>query len=193
MRLFVALWPSEEVLDALGEAVRRGRRHEPRLRWTHSAEWHLTLVFLGDVGEDQVPALTDALHRALDGHTAPELTLDGWGTFPDRGADASVFWAGVDGTLDGVVDDLTSAARTSGVPVGSRPFVPHLTLARARPPRPPGDILRALGDLPRIGWRADRVDLVESRPARADRYRTARTWRLPWGGDSQRASERGTP
>lgn len=192
MRLFVALWPPQEVLDALGEAVRRGRGHEPGLRWTRREEWHLTLLFLGEVADERVPGLADALERALHGRSAPELALDGWGTFPRSDGPASVFWAGVAGPLDGLVHDLSAVARTNEVPVASRPFVPHLTLARAGPPRSPAGILRALGDPPRVGWRADRIDLVESRPGRADRYRTARTWRLPWDGEHQRAPERGT-
>ena len=192
MRLFVALWPPEEVLAALGEAVHRGRRHEPGLRWTRSGEWHLTLLFLGEVADERVPGIADALENALHGHPAPRLALDGWGVFPRNDGPASVFWAGVAGPLDELVHDLTAVARKNGVPIASRPFVPHLTLARARPSRSPGGILRALGDPPRVGWRADRVDLVQSRPGRADRYRTARTWRLPWDGEYQRVPERGT-
>ena len=193
MRLFVALWPSKKALGVLAEAVRRGRRHDPDLRWTRVEEWHLTLLFLGEVPEDRVPCLTEALESALGGHPALDLALDGWGTFPQRGGRASVFWVGVEGEgLLELAHDLREAARSVGVPIESRPFVPHLTLARARPPRSPDEILRALGASPTIGWRADRIDLVQSRPGRADRYRTVRTWRLPWGSDSQRTSERGT-
>ncbi|SIO85441.1 RNA 2',3'-cyclic phosphodiesterase [Nocardiopsis sp. JB363] len=192
MRLFVALWPPPEVIDALEETVRRTRRHSPELRWTRSEEWHLTLLFLGEVVDERVPRLADALGECLHGRPAPDLTLDGWGTFPRNSGSASVFWAGVGGPLDGLVHDLTTAARTNDVPVASRPFVPHLTLARARPPRSPAGFPHTLGEPPRVGWRADRVDLVESRPGRADRYRTVRTWRLPWEGESQRAPECGT-
>lgn len=181
MRLFVALWPSQEVLDVLAEAVRRGRGRSPELRWTRAGEWHLTLLFLGEVPEEGVPALTETLGRVLRGRHALDLTLDGWGTFPQRAGHACVFWAGVGGEgLAELVRDLRGAARSAGVAVESRPFVPHLTLARARPARSPEATLRALGGLPPIGWRADRIDLVESRPGRADRYRTVRTWE--WAG-----------
>lgn len=193
MRSFIALWPAPEVLDVLTEAVRRGRRHGSDLRWTRAEEWHLTLLFLGEVPEERVPGLTGALENALGGHPALDLALAGWGTFPQRGGRASVFWAGVEGEgLLELVHDLREAARSARVPIESRPFVPHLTLARARPPRSPDEILRALGASPTIGWRADRIDLVQSRPGRADRYRTVRTWGLPWGSDSQRTPKRGT-
>ncbi|GAA1469453.1 2'-5' RNA ligase family protein [Nocardiopsis exhalans] len=106
---------------------------------------------------------------------------------------ASVVWAGVRGEgLRELADSLAEAARAAGVPVPSRPFVPHVTLARARPSRDVTDTLRLLGPAPTAGWRADRIHLVQSRPAGPDRYRTVRTWGLPWGSESQRDPERGT-
>lgn len=204
MSLFVALWPSAEVREQLAAAVRTARPTAPGLRWTSPEEWHLTLVFLGQA-EERLPGLSAALERALDGRPALELALDGWGAFPQRtepgskdrdagkGNRASVVWAGVAGDgLHDLAGALTEAARSAGVPVPSRPFVPHVTLARARPPRDVTDTLRVLGSAPLAGWRADRVHLMESRPGGQDRYRTARTWGLPWGSESQRAPERGT-
>jgi RNA 2',3'-cyclic 3'-phosphodiesterase len=197
MSLFVALWPSPEARDRLAEAVRAARPASRGLRWTRPQEWHLTLVFLGGAGDRQ-PGLGAALERALDGRPAPELTLDGWGTFPRSGGAgprkrASVLWAGADGDgLRELAAALAAAARDAGVPVPSRPFVPHVTLARARRRHDVSRTLRALGPALTTGWRADRVDLVESRPKGPDRYRTVRSWGLPWGSESQRAPERGT-
>ncbi|GAB3717415.1 RNA 2',3'-cyclic phosphodiesterase [Nocardiopsis oceani] len=193
MSLFVALWPPQEVVDELAQAVRPARPSATGLRWTRPEEWHLTLAFLGEVPEDRLPELTSALGRALGGHPAPYLAADLWGTFPNRAQRASVLWCGVTGEgLHELAGAVRDAARSAGVPVESRLFVPHITLARARPPRDLTEALRALGPVGATGWRADRVHLVESRPGRQDRYRTARTWGLPWGSESQRAPERGT-
>lgn len=204
MSLFSALWPSDEARDQLAQAVRAARPAAPELRWTPPEEWHLTLVFLGAVGEGR-PELFAALERALAGQPALDLALDGWDTFPQRspgsppsrgGASArraSVVWAGVRGEgLRELAASLAEVARGAGVPVPSRPFVPHITLARARPSRDLTHTLRLLGPAPTAAWRADRLHLVESRPAGRDRYRTVRTWGLPWGSESQRAPERGT-
>ncbi|MDQ1444823.1 MAG: hypothetical protein QOI20_1287, partial [Acidimicrobiaceae bacterium] len=43
-RLFVAVWPRPEVVDAL---ARLPRPDVPGLRWTGPDHWHVTLVFLG--------------------------------------------------------------------------------------------------------------------------------------------------
>lgn len=56
MRLFVALTPPAEVVEELrvSTAALRAALPEPApvLRWTRPEQWHLTLVFLGEVGDD---------------------------------------------------------------------------------------------------------------------------------------------
>lgn len=195
MRLFTALDPPRQVTDALGDAVRRGRCHEPQLRWIAPEHWHLTLVFLGEVAPERLPTLVRGLERAAAAHPPFDLTLDGWGTFPRQGRRASVLWVGVDGhtrVLAALVEDLRSAAEDAGVEVGARPYVPHVTIARSRPPRDLGTTVESLGNPPQQGWRATRVALVESLPGPGTRYRTALTCPLLWGTDTGRTAERGT-
>lgn len=195
MTLFVALWPSDQVRELLERAVRAARPTAPELRWSPPERWHLTVVFLGGPTVP-LPGLAAALERALEGRPPLDLALDGWGVFPQTdqpGSGASVVWAGVTGDgLPELAEALADAARDVGVPVSSRPFVPHVTLARARRRHDVSRTLRALGPALTTGWRVDRVDLVESRPKGPDRYRTVRSWGLPWGSESQRTPERGT-
>ncbi|GHD35088.1 RNA 2',3'-cyclic phosphodiesterase [Nocardiopsis kunsanensis] len=192
MRLFTALEPPHRVTEALGEAVRRGRRHEPRLRWTAPEHWHLTLVFLGEVAPEDLPTLEAGIERAAAAHPPLDLALDGWGTFPPQGRRASVLWAGVGGhtrELAALVEDLRSAAGQAGVETGARPYVPHITVARSRPPRDLGATVASLGNPPQLGWRATRIALVESLPGPRTRYRTALTCPLLWGTDTGRTAE----
>ncbi|OOC55685.1 MULTISPECIES: RNA 2',3'-cyclic phosphodiesterase [Nocardiopsis] len=195
MRLFAALDPPPDVLDTLRGAVDRGRRHEPGLRWSRPRDWHLTLVFLGEVGEDRLPALTDALGDEARAHQPLSLSVRGWGTFPPGGGRSSVLWAGLGGdteALGALADGLRAAAAGAGLPVEHRPYVPHVTVARSRPARDLADIVRALGPLRSRGWRAHEVHLVESRVGKEDRYRTVRTWALGWEADPAPSPERST-
>lgn len=195
MRLFTALASPPQVTDALGDAVRRGRRHEPRLRWIAPEHWHLTLVFLGEVAPERLPALELGFERAAAAHPPLELSLDGWGTFPRQGRQASVLWAGVGGhtrALTVLVEDLRAAAGEAGVETSARPYVPHITIARSRPPRDLEATVASLGNPPQLGWRATRIALVESLPGQGTRYRTALTCPLLWGTDTGRTAERGT-
>ncbi|MFL1376196.1 MULTISPECIES: RNA 2',3'-cyclic phosphodiesterase [unclassified Nocardiopsis] len=199
MRLFVALTPPPEVVDAVLGAREPGLRHTPDLRWTRPRDWHLTLAFLGEVPDDLLPGLTDALGAAVGGHDPFDLTVDGWGVFPYPHRDrAAVLWAGVGGdtgalaALAADVRAAAAAAATGGPPGEDRVYVPHLTVARSRPPRDLADLLAELGGGPRAPWPARDVHLVESRPGRQDRYRTARTWALGWKTDPGRSPERST-
>lgn len=89
---------------------------------------HLTLVFLGEVGE---PVLADA-HAAFGKvRVSPfELRLSGLGMF--GGAKARSVHAGVapNPALAQLQAKVETAARTAGIPVPGRRFTPHVTLAR---------------------------------------------------------------
>ena len=195
MRLFVALAPPPDVVETVRVAVDRGRRHTPDLRWTPPGEWHLTLLFLGEVADDLLPGLTAALGRVARNRRPLELAARGWGTFPRSNARASVLWSGVNGdtqALDILVGRLRSAADRSGVTVDQRPYVPHITVARSRPARDLASTVHSLGTLRSRRWEAREMHLVESLPESADRYRTVRTWALGWEPDPTRPSERST-
>ncbi|RCV54884.1 RNA 2',3'-cyclic phosphodiesterase [Marinitenerispora sediminis] len=184
MRLFVALTPPATALDELHRAVAaaRGHRAAPRgVRWTPREEWHLTLLFLGEVPDPEVPALRARLAREAAAHPAMELALRGAGTFPADSERARVLWAGVEGdteALTHLAGALHSAAAAHGVPVEPRPYVPHVTLARTRGPHDLSGPRDVLADLAGSPWRAGEAELVRSRADGRPRYLTVARWPL---------------
>lgn len=90
---------------------------------------HLTLHFLGDVREGVIPALC----RALDQVRAAPFTLElsRRGRFPPRGP-ARVLWVGLAASpaLESLHAACGRAIAAVGLPLESRPFTPHVTLAR---------------------------------------------------------------
>jgi len=176
MRLFVGLRPPAAVLDALA-AVRRPENSA--LRWTTRDQWHLTLRFLGEVDDGDVPALTQALERRLAGHPAVTVTLGPaveWLGSRRLGV-LVVPAAGAEGLAAAVVEGTSGF----GGPPEPRPFRGHLTLARVRTGRsvPTG----LAGELVRASWAADRVALVRSRlHAEGARYETVVEVPLVAGG-----------
>lgn len=195
MRLFIAVVPPPEAVAGLRSTVGVGRELFPELRWSSAEDWHLTLVFLGEVSEELVPELDEGFGRVVAEHRPLSLRVEGWGTFPQGGRRSSVLWAGLAGdveALTALAGDLRETARGMGFPVGDVPYVPHLTVARSRPAR---DLRRTVRDLavPRgPSRRIGEVHLVESVPGRGPRYRIARTWALPWETPTDRTAERGT-
>lgn len=104
--------------------------------------FHLTLRFAGEVGQVDLERMCAALEQAET--PAPfNIRLGGLGAFP-KPSRAATAWLGVEtgrGELARLAEAAEEAARAAGRPPQERPFHPHLTLARFRPPvdlRPAG-------------------------------------------------------
>jgi len=134
MRAFLAILLDPPLRDALRACVRALQAAHPpaRLKWVGDEQHHLTLHFLGEISEAQTEAVTRAL-AALPPPTAPlSLTLGGLGAFPSLDRPATL-WAGGQDAGGGIAARVAAygrALRALGFEIDSRPFTPHLTLAR---------------------------------------------------------------
>ena len=161
MRLFVALSPPEQVIDALQTTTAALRELAPQLRWARPQQWHLTLVFLGEVGDEVFGELSRRLHRVAARHPPLALSLGGGGRFGHR-----VLWTGVQGDRDGLrklAGSAAAAARRCRVPVEDRPYRPHLTLARASGEADLRPLVQRLASWQSPPWVASKLHLVQSR------------------------------
>lgn len=145
MRLFVALDPPRAVLEEAERAAAHLRARVPGLaaRWVDPRQGHLTLAFLGEVGDERMAALQRALAGAAARGRAFDLATGHLGAFPSVRR-ASVLWLGFDGDT-GSAADLAAAVESaateavrgraggaSGRAGATQRFVPHLTLCRVR-------------------------------------------------------------
>lgn len=97
--------------------------------------WHLTLRFLGDTDEVTRDRFLGALEETLPG---PPFTMGfgALGAFP-RASRATVLWLALDRGADRLASwalACETAARRAGLEAEDRPFRPHVTLSRIRPP-----------------------------------------------------------
>ena len=129
MRLFVAVDLPPAVVE-LVDALERPRLAQ--LRWTTEEQWHVTLCFLGEVPDGELPALRAALDRVpgavagagADGIEAVLGPAVAW--FPGR----HVLQAPVGG-LEALAEAVAEATADWGEPAEPH-FRGHLTLARVR-------------------------------------------------------------
>ncbi|MBI5495451.1 MAG: RNA 2',3'-cyclic phosphodiesterase [Deltaproteobacteria bacterium] len=135
-RLFVAVDPGDAVRAAVEALLVRLRHRVPRraVRWVDPALMHVTLKFLGDTPDERLPAVRDALTRALDGVTMLEARVTGTGCFPPRGA-PRVAWVAVredaaESAVGALAARVDAAMTALGYPPEDRAFHPHLTLGR---------------------------------------------------------------
>jgi len=116
------------VLEELTAAVARLRSGGDGLRWTAPASWHITLQFLGETDPERCDSLIAALRSV---HRPPvPVALDKLGCFERPG----VLFAAVQPTplLLSLQQCVESATAVCGFLPDSRPYQPHITLARSR-------------------------------------------------------------
>jgi len=158
-RLFIAAALTTDVRHALAARFDQiaipGRRVEP-------ANWHVTLRFIGEVDED----IVDRLRFSLDQFDLGDRFRIRWGSlgaFP-RAAKATVLWLGLRrgavelAALESAVD---SAVVSAGVTGEERPFRPHLTVSRIRPPQDVTGLVETV-DPGEVSMPVERLLLMES-------------------------------
>ncbi|HTX75041.1 MAG TPA: RNA 2',3'-cyclic phosphodiesterase [Terracidiphilus sp.] len=128
MRLFIAIPMAEAVVHELASVRTQLERPGDGLRWSAPESWHITLQFLGNTAPDQLKCVAAGL-RVIVSPLAP-VKLDGLGFF-DR---AGIFFAGVQLSpeLIALQQQVVAATSKCGFIAETRPYHPHITLARNR-------------------------------------------------------------
>ncbi len=145
MRLFTAIDLPEEMREKLGAFLAR-LRPLAKLRWTEVENLHITTKFIGEWPEPRLDEVNNALRGVLLNEPT-RIAVRGLGWFPDVHR-PHVFWAGVeaDQALTMLAQATDQAVAALGVPVETRAFAPHLTLARVKYAVPLDALIQAAGD-----------------------------------------------
>ena len=162
MRTFVAVFPPRRVREELSRAA-RDLPASKGFRLIGPEKLHLTLKFLGDVAEDDLRRVEQALEPLREGHAPFEVSTSGFGTFPSE-SKARILWAGVgegSESLRAMAQHVEDLLELAGFDREKRPYVPHLTLGRARGR---GAKLDANVSPPALRFTVSTVYLVESVP-----------------------------
>ena len=151
MRLFVAINFPDQIKQVLSSLVKELRRLPADARWVKERNFHLTVQFLGNVPEGQVPDIVASLDRSAAGVPPFRLDLGGVGVFPSIER-PRVFWSGVMGetaALSRLYRRVWEEMAELGFVPEKRRFSPHLTLARLRSPKGFADVMERAEGLAR--------------------------------------------
>jgi 2'-5' RNA ligase len=167
IRAFVAVNLDEPLRAALAQAQARLRQVPADVSWTLPGNIHLTLKFLGEIGERGVERVGHTLEKAAASHAPFTARVGGFGVFPPKGP-PRVVWAGMTegaGALVSLQASVERALAALGFPREGRPFRPHVTLGRVRSPRNAAALVEAVaalggGDLGTVA--VTHVDLMRS-------------------------------
>lgn len=166
----------------MADLLREVRERPWPVRWVGEAGIHLTLKFYGDVREERIDAVAEAVGFAVEGMGPLGMSLDGLGAFPGWER-PHVIWAGVAAPppLEILQDRIERRADAVGFPAEGAPFRPHVTLGRVREGErlPAGAVTELQGRTLTASFLADRVVLFESRRSgRMPEYVPLRTFEL---------------
>jgi len=187
-RLFIAVPVADEVRASVGELMETvagasiDERAYGQPRWVRVDGLHLTLRFLGATPDERQGDVAAAVTAASAGVGPFRVALSGGGCFPNP-IQPRVLWMGiVEGVepLAAMVRRLDEALLPLGWPPETRPFAPHLTLARTDGVPGADEKARRLVEAARgisLSWEAGSIVLYRSvlgrGPARYEALATA--------------------
>lgn len=134
IRTFVAAEVSGAALGLASKMIKQLTPIAGDYRWEEMENMHLTLNFLGDVHDREVPDVCRCVEKAIAGVNEFAIEFSGLGAFP-RPERPRVLWLGVTEGREKLM--ALQAALTKrlddemGFPPDRNDFCPHLTLGRA--------------------------------------------------------------
>ena len=135
VRSFIAIELPNELkvgLSQLEAQLKSGK--QPGVKWVNPYSIHLTLKFLGSIAVDKISQITKSMSEAVQGISPFHLEVKELGAFPNLRR-VQVVWVGISGEVDRLgqlQQRIESNLARLGFAPESRPFTPHLTLARLR-------------------------------------------------------------
>jgi len=162
MRAFVAVEMSQPIRDDVGRLIERLRGAGGSIKWVRPENLHLTLKFLGQIGEDAVPRAIAILRECVEGAAPFALEVRGAGAFPTPSRPRVLFVDAHDEppTLAGVARRLDKAMTDVGVPSEKRGFRNHVTIGRVRKPSSMAEMAAELGKAAERGFGTMTVEEV---------------------------------
>lgn len=136
MRVFLGVFPPRATQALAGRAIDALRSPGDGVSWVKPDNLHVTLRFIGEVGNDGARRVAEAAREAALGLAPFEAVLGSAGAFP-RARDARVLWIGLAAGADpfrALAKRLESALETRGFARERQAFKPHLTIGRVRNP-----------------------------------------------------------
>jgi 2'-5' RNA ligase len=137
IRSFLAFELPLEIKNVVARVSEELRQSTLNEKWVKVDNIHLTLVFMGNIETEDIPAIARGVKEVCQAFGPFDLSLKGIGCFPNR-RNPRVLWLGLDGDLEPMSDfrDALQGHLTGfGIKEEKRKFKPHLTLGRFRKPK----------------------------------------------------------
>ncbi|MFP7299455.1 RNA 2',3'-cyclic phosphodiesterase [Neobacillus niacini] len=128
---FFAVKIPDEIKLIIKEKCGQLKEVLPFSTWVHHEDLHITLAFLGNAPAEKLSNAVDKVNTALRGTKGFHLEMNKLGIF-GKEESPRIFWLNtkVSSELDSVREKVFTACTEAGFKLETRPFKPHITLAR---------------------------------------------------------------
>lgn len=134
MRLFAGITIPQSIRDEIDDLIDSVQSGSEKVKWVKKENFHITLRFIGEVGEDRVGPLCRGLMNVGRNKTPFRISLSTVGAFPTMKF-PRVYWIGVDqgeGMVRCLHNDINDELRKFGHDPEGKRFHPHVTIGRVR-------------------------------------------------------------
>lgn len=145
-KLFLAVAATEGLDPVASQIIKKMKintdQRQIEVRWIPQNNYHVTLVFLGNIDEKKIPEI-EHIAGEVAKHIAPfPLKIADVGGFPDEFS-SRVLWFGVQNSkaLRHLQETLSLSLKNSGYTLDEREYSPHLTIGRLRNPQRTRDLI----------------------------------------------------
>ncbi len=130
VRLFVALEITDVLRQKLAAVEKEPWTATTAMRWVPPEQFHVTLKFIGAVPRESVEAIATTL-KPVRTEGPVELHFRGLG-FQGGAKGSGVFWVAIEPStpLEKLASEINRALESLGIAKETRPYRPHVTLAR---------------------------------------------------------------
>jgi 2'-5' RNA ligase len=132
IRSFLAFELPSEIMSILSHALQDMKKTALNVRWLKPGNIHLTVVFLGNVPQENLEAIERSADAVCRRFGLFNISLVGTGIFGSR-RNPRVLWGGLDGDIERMSlfrDALQKELAPLGIKQEKRRFRPHLTFGR---------------------------------------------------------------
>lgn len=134
IRTFVAIEVASNIRNAAFKTITRLSAHTVDYNWVEKENLHITLNFLGDVDDTQVPDVCKRIKDAVTDFGSFDVSIRGLGCFPNL-QKPRVAWIGVEEGSEELIElnhRIGTELEKLRFPRERNDYRPHLTLGRLR-------------------------------------------------------------
>jgi RNA 2',3'-cyclic 3'-phosphodiesterase len=180
---FFAVKIPEETKLILKQKKEMLKENLPFNRWVHHEDLHITLAFLGNAPTEKLSTAIDNVRQALSQSQGFQLEINKLGIF-GKIESPRIFWVDTkeSNELQGVRTKVFTACTGAGFELETRPFKPHITLARKWAGDQPFqknllDVWRELQPEPLL-FTVNEVVLYQTHLDKTPKYEAVKTYKL---------------